>query len=273
MYRSFSGGPSRPVAAPPPVARTGPDPAIEKQIEEAKAFDEWSKNAGTTGKASFERVGGLYFIPEKARRQAQRLFIEFGGPDAPGLGFIPLVVTQQPIEGLRIATADPKGEKHVIKREAEKGVAVLWKATNGKKEMAFALTSSPEVLSGIAATGDWGILAAPQALVGQATVLAAKPAAEGKKPQIETIRYEPSQTWKTVNTVGSYIGFIGGAYHGYKRNESAGMGLGWAIFGGLLWPLAVPLMFAQGFGKPAYKTVAVANRRRRKLHRAIRRMR
>lgn len=41
------------------------------------------------------------------------------------------------------------------------------------------------------------------------------------------------------------------AYHGYKRNNSIGWALVWGVFGGLIWPLTVPIALAQGFGKRA----------------------
>ena len=50
----------------------------------------------------------------------------------------------------------------------------------------------------------------------------------------------------------STLGFMMGLYHGYKRDqESVGWAIGWAFFGGILAPIAIPVMFIQGFGKPA----------------------
>ncbi len=39
------------------------------------------------------------------------------------------------------------------------------------------------------------------------------------------------------------------AYHGYKRNESVGWGIWWAICGAVLPVVTVPIALAQGFGK------------------------
>ncbi len=39
------------------------------------------------------------------------------------------------------------------------------------------------------------------------------------------------------------------AYHGYKRNNSVGWAIFWAIIGGAFWPIAVPVALAQGFGQ------------------------
>ena len=60
-----------------------------------------------------------------------------------------------------------------------------------------------------------------------------------------------SSTMSTFYTILSAVGGIAGVYHGYKRTRgSVGWAIGWGIFGGFVAPLAVPLMAAQGFGKP-----------------------
>ena len=48
------------------------------------------------------------------------------------------------------------------------------------------------------------------------------------------------------------------AYHGYKRNDSVGWAFAWGLLGGVVWPITLPIAFAQGYGKPAVKK----NRRR-----------
>lgn len=41
------------------------------------------------------------------------------------------------------------------------------------------------------------------------------------------------------------------AYHGYKRNQSVGWAIGWALLGGM-FPIITPVVaLAQGYGKPA----------------------
>lgn len=58
-------------------------------------------------------------------------------------------------------------------------------------------------------------------------------------------------------------GSIAGVYHGYKRNnDSVGWALVWGLLGGI-WPVSIPLMLAQGFGKPIQRP-ATANRRRKR---------
>lgn len=41
------------------------------------------------------------------------------------------------------------------------------------------------------------------------------------------------------------------AYHGYRRNNSVGWAVAWALLGGLVWPAGLAVAFAQGFGQPA----------------------
>ena len=59
----------------------------------------------------------------------------------------------------------------------------------------------------------------------------------------------PSPVWVTVGKVGSLSGVVLGAYHGYKRNNSVGWAIGWALLGGMFWPFVIPVAFAQGIGK------------------------
>ncbi len=65
------------------------------------------------------------------------------------------------------------------------------------------------------------------------------------------------------------LGLVGAAacaYHGYRRNDSAGWAVGWAFFGSVAPILALPIALAQGFGKPASRGMT-PNRRRRPLRR------
>lgn len=39
------------------------------------------------------------------------------------------------------------------------------------------------------------------------------------------------------------------AYHGYRRTRSYGWAFAWALFGGMIPIVAVPVSLAQGFGK------------------------
>ncbi len=40
-----------------------------------------------------------------------------------------------------------------------------------------------------------------------------------------------------------------GAYHGYKRNDSVGWAIGWAMLGGLFPVIVIPVAYAQGIGE------------------------
>lgn len=42
-----------------------------------------------------------------------------------------------------------------------------------------------------------------------------------------------------------------GAYHGFRRNDSIGWAIGWAILGGMFPLVTIPVSVAQGFGKRA----------------------
>ncbi len=55
----------------------------------------------------------------------------------------------------------------------------------------------------------------------------------------------------TIYKLGSLAGGVVGAYHGYKRHRgSIGWAIGWSLLGGLFWPIALPVAYAQGVGKP-----------------------
>ena len=66
------------------------------------------------------------------------------------------------------------------------------------------------------------------------------------------------------------LGMVAGAacaYHGFKRNESAGWAVAWAAFGSGAPFLALPIALAQGFGKPHTKAAMAANGRRGRARR------
>jgi hypothetical protein len=55
----------------------------------------------------------------------------------------------------------------------------------------------------------------------------------------------------TALSIASTAAVIALAYHGYKRNESVGWAVVWAVVGGAFWPIAVPIAVAQGYGERA----------------------
>lgn len=59
--------------------------------------------------------------------------------------------------------------------------------------------------------------------------------------------FEEHPYWSLLSTTG----LVTGAYHGYRRNNSIGWAIGWALLGGLFPFITIPVSLAQGFGKPA----------------------
>lgn len=53
-----------------------------------------------------------------------------------------------------------------------------------------------------------------------------------------------------METAAHVTGGVLGAYHGYKRYRGSLVGTTlWTLFGTFVYPLAVPVMLIQGFGK------------------------
>ena len=59
--------------------------------------------------------------------------------------------------------------------------------------------------------------------------------------------YDIHPAWAALSVAGMGLG----AYHGYKRNNSVGWGVGWGLLGGLFPIFTIPISLAQGFGKRA----------------------
>jgi hypothetical protein len=55
----------------------------------------------------------------------------------------------------------------------------------------------------------------------------------------------------TILRVASVAAMGALAYHGYRRTNSWGWALAWGIGGGIVWPIALAVAVAQGFGKSA----------------------
>lgn len=65
--------------------------------------------------------------------------------------------------------------------------------------------------------------------------------------------YQPSPAVSTALYGISVLSAAVSGYHGYKRNQSVGWGVGWFVLGGL-FPILVPVIaVAQGYAKPAKK--------------------
>lgn len=89
---------------------------------------------------------------------------------------------------------------------------------------------------------------------GSAISLAGLGAAAASAPMVE--QNAGSGEDAPLAAVKRAVGFassVAGVYHGYKRhNGSILWALAWGVVGGI-WPIGLPLMLAQGFGKPMEK--------------------
>lgn len=58
------------------------------------------------------------------------------------------------------------------------------------------------------------------------------------------------KVWWTIYGILSPLSAAASAYHGYKRHDSIGAAIGWAVLGAL-FPIITPAVgLAQGFGQP-----------------------
>lgn len=72
--------------------------------------------------------------------------------------------------------------------------------------------------------------------------------------QTQTLDQRPTVLKRGLAVAYAIAGIAGtgiGAYHGYKRNNSVGWAIGWALLGGLAPIIVIPVAFAQGIGKRA----------------------
>lgn len=73
-------------------------------------------------------------------------------------------------------------------------------------------------------------------------------------PPTETTDESYDTAMTTIAVIGwttSLVGTGAGAYHGFKRNNSLGWAIGWALLGGLFPVITLSVAAAQGFGKRA----------------------
>lgn len=67
--------------------------------------------------------------------------------------------------------------------------------------------------------------------------------------EIEKLPTTAEKVGAAIWGVASVAGTALGAYHGYKRNNSVGWGIWWALMGGMFPVVTVPVALAQGLGK------------------------
>lgn len=63
--------------------------------------------------------------------------------------------------------------------------------------------------------------------------------------------YHPyeTKTWRWIWAIASTASAGLSAYHGYRRNQSVGWAIGWALLGGAFPVITPAVAFAQGFGQ------------------------
>lgn len=66
-----------------------------------------------------------------------------------------------------------------------------------------------------------------------------------KKPELT----DEQKTWMSFWGFVGLIGATTGAYHGFKRNDSVGWAIVWALLGSIVPVVTIPVSLAQGFGK------------------------
>lgn len=74
----------------------------------------------------------------------------------------------------------------------------------------------------------------------------------GQDEEIDvSITPSPLTIWRVIGYIGGTVGTVAGAYHGYKRarKNKILIALWYGFVGGIFWPVVIPIMFAQGFGK------------------------
>ena len=267
---TLEAAPKTPRVVPPPPSGPTPEQIREQAELRAKAaaqeksmadLNVWLSNGMKTGKVPFELVRGLNFVPSSARPGFNFFFVD-AMEQSDGLPF----VTTLEVGGTKEGYVEQSSPGRVnLYQEVAKGKAVLFgeRVPKGPEDkatkMKFVVTSDPSVVAKYAQLGGgFGIAVIPAAIQAEAerrlsTVAPAKSAPAESASKVSKLQ--------AANMALSYGSSILGIYHGYKRNDSIGWAIGWG-FVGAFWPIALPVMFAQGFGKPAFKTVAVANRRR-----------
>ena len=62
--------------------------------------------------------------------------------------------------------------------------------------------------------------------------------------------FDTTDTLYALYGAASLAGTALGAYHGYRRNDSVGWGVVWALLGGAFPLVTIPVAIAQGLGQP-----------------------
>lgn len=228
---------------------TGMD--MQQFLADGQTVDAWMKKRTARG-FDCEVDGGLKLVPKTVADALNRLFVSM-------LGDADIKVQLSDQSKTIFSAAQPgQGNKKInIANEIRSGKAFLIGSESTPQAPQFALVSTPRALASLAgSSGSFCIISAPSALLASAKKLAsgattASMTGSGKEVVLG-IQFKSPAAQK-LNRVGQVVVGTAAIYHGYKRNESVGWAIGWGILGSMFWPIAAPLMIAQGFGKPAKK--------------------
>jgi hypothetical protein len=65
----------------------------------------------------------------------------------------------------------------------------------------------------------------------------------------DLVFFDTNHPVETMFRVGTVLSLPLLTYHGYKRTNSLGWALAWGLLGTIVWPITVPVAFAQGFAE------------------------
>lgn len=116
----------------------------------------------------------------------------------------------------------------------------MYSRQSGRQEMAI-----PSVKEIMAASPVLSLVA-PQTLAGWRV-------APNMSGVADTVTAVADSSMGVVLRIASLASLGALVYHGYKRNDSVGWALCWGLLGGIVWPITVPIAFAQGYAKPKKK--------------------
>jgi len=229
--------------------KTGGD--MQQFLADGQTAEAWFKKRTSRG-LDCEIDGALKFVPEKVAAALTRLFT-FATDESD------VSLKEKTASKTVFSPAQPGSGTTKLKlaQEIRSGKALLIASDSKPEAPVLALVATAQELASLAGTaGKFCIVSAPAVLVKAAKVLAVSAAATARlgtdKELVLGFQFE-SPAAQRMNRVGQVVVGTAAIYHGYKRNESVGWALVWGVLGSAFWPVAAPVMLAQGFGKPAKK--------------------
>lgn len=231
----------------------------------ADTVNKWGEAAKASGKFSMQVASdGLAEVPSAVRSALIELLSD--GELAMKVSSGPTPGNPAPVIGVSDANGDFKFKVSDIIAGSKSFVLVSDKYLGDAQKLGFLISSDASDLAKYAQPGaGYGILHAPAALRATASSMLGKPApkyessksasmykSKGGKDIYLGFKFD-SPALETANRAGQIVVGTAAIYHGYKRNESIGWALVWGILGTAFWPIAAPVMLAQGFGQPKKK--------------------